>query len=177
VVQFVLQLFDRPTPARRAWARARLAEPEWLLFERLSPAEQAHALRVARKAVSIARAAGIPESDERALVTAALLHDVGKCGAVGLLDKVAIVLLSRFVPRLARALKERGESKARSTKAFRGGLAMAFYYHAIHAERGAEMAERAGTSPRATFLIRSHHAPDGGEDELLEILRRADRGS
>ena len=182
VLQFARALAGGPSPQDLAWAKGELAEGERRLFEELSGAEQAHAVRVAKRALALAQKAGVPETDRTALVKAALLHDIGKCGAVGLSDKVAIVLAKAFLPALARRLCRMGEREVQGAAKDKGRpapaakLARAFYFDRIHPERGAEMAGMAGAGGRVVALIRDHHAPSSG-DPLLAILSQADRGA
>nr|MBF6592283.1 hypothetical protein [Ktedonobacterales bacterium] len=44
-----------------------------------------------------------------------------------------------------------------------------FYSAWQHAEIGADLAARAGLSPRAVLLIRTHHQPDGPAAELHAV--------
>lgn len=181
VVQFALALRGRPGQSDLAWARAELAPKERRLFDQLSGVEKAHAVRVAKKALALAAEAKIPEREMSALIKAALLHDVGKCGAVGPLDKVVIVLAAACAPALAEGLCQKGEEAA-AAPAGRSGrfaplsrLARAFYFDRTHPERGARMAAAAGSDPRVVALIRDHHASSG--DLLHDLLAKADRGA
>jgi len=182
VVQFAKSLGGGPSKRDLAWARAALSEGEWQVFEGLNPKEQAHAIRVARKAQGFAAMSSLPTNEQSALIKAALLHDVGKCGAIGPMDKVAIVLISRCCPALAEKLSDMGAQSSDPTgqKFWRWApvyeLARAFHFHRIHAERGAKMVTLAGADRRVAELIRDHHAP-AREDRLLELLSRADRTS
>lgn len=166
------------------WVRRRLAPPEIELFSRMAAMDQKHAVRVARKAVALARRRGVSaEAELRTLERAALLHDIGKrAGDIGLWDRVVIVLARRFAPKLARSLAERGkgdferdeETGSRGAGSCRAGLFRAFYAQATHAQRGAEMAREAGVEEAVVALIRRHHEAGRG-DLLLELLQEADR--
>lgn len=161
------------------WVRQRLAPPEEALFRRMSPADQKHAVRVARKAAVLARRRGINGGTELAtLERAALLHDIGKrAGDIGLWDRVVIVLVRRLAPSFARSLAERGKGdfeRASRPRSWRAELRRAFYAQATHAERGAEMARLAGVEEEVVGLIRRHHQSGRG-DMLLELLQEADR--
>lgn len=178
MVQFSLSLAGGPSSRDLAWAKAQLSACEWRLFACMSPVEQAHAVRVAKRARALAAQTRIPTGERRALIKAALLHDVGKSGAVGLLDKVAIVLLTRFTPTIAHSLCEIGEEADGSgAPAWRKGMARAFYADRTHPERGADMAMTAGAEQTVVRLIRNHHAPERGNDLLGELLARADRNA
>lgn len=178
VVQFLLSLGRGPSERDLAWARVELAPGERRLFDRLSGKEKAHAIRVAKKAVGLAAKASVTSSERSALIKAALLHDIGKCGAVGSFDKIAIVLVYRFAPALADRLSEMGEQAVDppGRKGPLNNLARAFYFDRIHPERGAELAAAAGAGRRVVELIRNHHAACP-TDLLLTILSQADRGA
>lgn len=107
------------------------------------------------------------------LLTAALLHDVGKSLApLPAWQRALMVLLARFLPRLMDRLAQ-GQAK---------GWRRGFVVHVHHAELGARLAQQAGCSPLTTSLIRRHHE-DGRqgtdeflteEDALLAALQAAD---
>ncbi|MEZ0397207.1 MAG: HD domain-containing protein [Anaerolineales bacterium] len=135
-----------------------LSPAQQLLFRRLQPAEQAHAFLVLQRL----RQGGQQDPD---LMTAALLHDVGKVlSPLSLFDRVLIVLGRRFLPRLARRW-EAGEPR---------GLRRPFVVAARHAEWGAALAAEAGASARAVDLIRRHQEALPAGDSLLAALQAAD---
>lgn len=178
VRQFLLT-WGSPDERELALAKERLSGAEWRLFSSMRPREQAHALRVAAKALELAVAQGVGEREQDLLVRAALLHDIGKGGAVGPWDKVFIVLARRLAPGIARRLVHIGERAASGE----GGaprplrpLAIAFHFDHIHPSRGAQLAEAAGADPRVIGLIRSHQASEHN-DPLGELLAEADKGS
>jgi hypothetical protein len=163
-------------PARdRSLAVAVLSPAQLAAFRRMTPADQRHAVRVARAIL----AEGACDPD---LLVAALLHDIGKVdpagrGRVRLPHRVAKVLLGRLAPGLLRRL---GTTRRR-------GPAHGLYLLADHPAIGAAWAARLGVSPRACALIAAHQ--DGrlriadcglriGEGpcllELLRLLRNAD---
>ena len=129
-----------------------------MLFRQMQASEQAHAWQVLRHL----EAAGQTDAD---LLAAALLHDVGKIQSpLSIFDRVTIVLGNRFLPRLARRW---GQGTAR-------GLRRPFVVAACHADWGAELAARAGASPRTCELIRRHQNAPGSQDMLLSALQAAD---
>jgi len=90
--------------------------------------------------------------DDRELLAAALLHDVGKgSGRVRFWMRPVIVLLRALAPGLLRWLAEAPGS----------GWRRSFYAAWHHASIGADLAAEAGVSERAVLLIRTHHDPDG----------------
>jgi hypothetical protein len=134
-------------------------------FARLSPGEQAHALRVLR-----AVAAGPhPYTARPELLQAALLHDVGKTLApLNLFERAWAVLARRWLPAWAARW---GCEPAR-------GWRRAFVLAAHHPEWGAELVAQAGAAPLVAALIRRHQsplaAPRTPEDEMLAVLQAAD---
>lgn len=89
-----------------AWVASRLPEPLWELFISQQVADQRHGLEAGRRIV----AAGVDDND---LVTAALLHDVGKrhshLGAVA--RSVATLLIVLRLPMTARMRQYRDHGK------------------------------------------------------------------
>jgi hypothetical protein len=96
------------------------------------------------------------------LLSAALLHDVGK-GHVRLWHRVAYVLIRAASPRLLRKLASGGSSS------WRGALAAIV----DHAERGASMVSATGVSDDVVLMVRRHESPDD-PDPRLALLRAAD---
>ncbi len=158
--QFFHTLLAPLRPIDAAYAAERLSLSEFALFSRMSRAEQQHAIAVCRALET----AGHRDPD---LLTAALLHDVGKIHATPYLwDRVIAVLTEHYLPR--RAIRwSRGEPR---------GWRRGFVIRAQHAAWGAELAEQAGSSPRTVELIRAHHDPPGG-DVALAALQAADDGA
>lgn len=139
---------------------------ERVLFDRLSPADRAHALRVAGR-LHHADYDGRDE-ETRQLLRAALLHDIGKADqGVRLPHRVAHVALKAIAPRW----------QARMAADPRGGR-RPFFALAHHAELGAEALTRAGSDSLTISLVRYHDdalpAPLARYDHLLAALRRAD---
>lgn len=156
--QFWLALRARPGSLTAERIDPYLSPAQQALFRRLQPAEQVHAFLVLQR---------LQEADQRDpdLLTAALLHDVGKVVApLSLWERVLIVVGRRFFPARAAAWG-RGQPR---------GLCRAFVVAARHADWGADLAAEAGTSPRAVDLIRRHQQADAGGDPLLAALQAAD---
>lgn len=143
----------------------RVLTPEQVrLFDRLSTADQAHSFRVYRALVDSGE-------DHPDLLTAALLHDVGKVeGSYSLWERTAAVLLDPFLD----------DAPGSSPVTLPGPLKRAVNRSRRHPVRGAELAENAGASPLTVQLIRWHEsAPaefpgNGGEKKLLTKLMQAD---
>jgi len=140
-----------------------LAE-EWLttkqlrLFLSQSQEDQRHAISVTRLLLHNGFAA-------KDLIAAALLHDVAKREAAFTpWHRTAIVLLEVCAPWLLRWLSSHRAN----------GILAPFVIHASHARLGSELAEDAGASERAVYLICRHHERRTDPDEELCLLRWAD---
>lgn len=122
-------------------AREVLPPPLLALFERMPPEDRAHGLEVLRRLRSQVQ-------EDPVLLSAALLHDVGKAEAgVGLVHRALRVLLARTVPSLWRWL------------CWPTGWRRPFWVVANHPARGAVWVETAGGAPELCALIRHHEAP------------------
>ena len=135
------------------------------LFERMSAADQQHALAVL-KTLPSAQTLNVPPDAYAALQQAALLHDVGKAMGQPLAHRVVIVLLQARWPGALQAL-----SKAPLTcSAWR----RPFVINARHPEIGAKWAREAGCRPLTVDLIKGHQGPPVGQPEtLFEKLHQA----
>ena len=133
------------------------------LFKRLRRSEQQHSLRVLRTL----RGWGY---DDQPLLTAALLHDVGKTrAAYHLWDRVLVVLVRAAAPWLAVRL---GRAEPIG---FRRPFAIAYR----HPRWSAEMVRAAGADQMTIELIEKHdhhldRAPDTEMEHLLVALQAAD---
>ena len=168
VRQFGRYLKARLTPGERQAAEARLGPRLAELFGRMTPAEQAHSVRVAQALA----AEGQTEPD---LLLAALLHDVGKTRApLGLWERTLVVVCGKFAPGLAERW-----GRADDGREAQGVFQRPFVIARQHPAWSAEMAECAGAPPRSVALIRRHQAavpapPQTEEDRLLAALQKAD---
>ena len=165
--QFLRYLQDNPlAPADQAEVRQVLAPRLRALFERMTPGEQRHSLRVLRALRAQAEAGALPAG----LLEAALLHDVGKtCAPLGLLGRVLVVLARRWLP--AHSLRW-GQGQPR-------GWRRPFVTAAQHPAWGAELCAAAGAGPLAVALVRRHQDPLRSaratpEDDWLALLQQAD---
>ena len=154
--QFWQALGARPLP-EEGWSEIRsLLSPEELeLYKRQSRSDRYHAYRVMRTL----RAA---EYNERDLLAAALLHDVGKsfCKTYWW-DRPLVVICQVMAPRLSASLAK-GEV---------GSWRRPFVVKERHADWGADAAEKAGSSPATVALIRMHQdRPCRHKDDRLKRL-------
>lgn len=135
-----------------------LSPAQITLFRRMHKSEQTHALNV----FNLLKAASKNDPD---LLTAALLHDVGKVlFPLSLFDRVLIVLGKAFFPRQARSWSEGPPEKHHRP----------FVVAAHHPEWGADLAGQAGASPRTVELIRHHQDRPSTDDGDLAALQAAD---
>jgi putative nucleotidyltransferase with HDIG domain len=138
--QFWKALSSSPSIEQMATAKA-ILDPALLdLFLALQPSEQAHSLQITDTLIAQG------EKDKH-LLTAALLHDVGKTRyALKPWERVAIVLGHAIFPMKA---KEWGDAQP-------SGWRRPFVVAAQHPAWGAEMAAQAGASPVTVEIIRRH---------------------
>lgn len=147
------------TVEERAEVAALLPPAAFSLFVSMSPADQRHSLRVYRGL----RARGL---DERDILAAALLHDVGKAGGrVPFWTRPVIVIVKRCAPRLLTRLTVY-PVEASYLPAWRRALSYAWW----HAEVGADLAVHADLSERTVHYIRMHHRPDSPELAELHLV-------
>ena len=146
---------------RDAILASTLTPPQAAAFRALPVHDQAHLCAVYR----FLRDRGV---DDREVLTAGLLHDLGKVSAAGqvrLVDRAVRVVLARLVPGLLRRW-------ARVPAAgWRLGLALAVHHPALGAERAAAL----GASPRVCWLIAHHEDAGAVDDRDLRLLAVADR--
>ena len=135
-----------------------LTKPQLHLYNQLQNSEKMHALRVL-KAV---KEGGESHPD---LLTAALLHDVGKSiYPLRLWERIIIVLGKRIFPHLSNKW---GQSHPR-------GMARPFVIAQNHPRWGADLAEDAGSSSLAVALILNHEnhqksdPPDSVDDHSVD---------
>lgn len=162
--QFWQMLWARPlSDEAYAAVMAVLTEPQLALFNRFNSTDQWHSYRV----MCALQAAGHDQPD---LLTAALLHDIGKTKLpISVWERSLIVAGQVLVPGKAAEWSLAEESRWQRP----------FVVKAQHPSWGAEMAEQAGCPPLTVSLIRRHQDTLAGrplteEDELLQILQWAD---
>jgi hypothetical protein len=131
-------------PIDYALAAAHLSETQMALFRRMRHVEQLHSLNVLRAL----RAGG---TVDEALAVAALLHDVGKsCYPLALWQKVAAVLLRRFIPRAVARWSTGDPAQA---------WMRPFVVYAHHPAWSADLLRAAGSAADAVWLAQ-HHQDD-----------------
>lgn len=162
VVQFWRAVTAQVRPEELAAIASTLGPSGMALFGRLSRNDQRHSLNV--YATLVAQGHRDP-----ALLTAALLHDVGKTAShLSLPYRVAVVLLRAFAPRLLTRLEANGDSP----------LFSPFLVSGAHAAIGAQLVAAAGCSDTVVALVRRHHEcafdPVDPLAQPLTVLREAD---
>lgn len=161
--QFFKAVIARVSPQERSLVEQVLPQNLRPLFSRMSINDQRHSLDV----YYTLKKQGYNDQD---LLIAALLHDCGKAlGRIGLLQRVALVLVKAGMPALLDSLPL---SNA-------GAWHHAFYIQNEHARLGADLAYRAGASSTVVDYIRRHETPLDDvpvtlEDWLLQALQAAD---
>lgn len=139
------------------------------LFRRMQPGEQAHSIQVLKEL----RYQGVENPD---LLTAALLHDIGK-------TRMPLRVWERVLIVIVRAVCENCVHKWGSSNEVNlqngGGWRRAFIVAEQHPAWGAELAAGCGTSPLAVSLIARHQErinpeASGEEEVLLRKLQAVD---
>ncbi|MEE2768539.1 MAG: HDIG domain-containing metalloprotein [Actinomycetota bacterium] len=153
-----------PSEADRRWAMENLLPTEEDLWDRLSAADQRHAVAVARAAVKRLDEIEI----ERPVVAAALLHDVGKLeSGLGTIGRVVATLVSMAVSSSTVASWS-------GVPGFRHQVAV----YLRHPEEGAAVLLSAGSDPLTVSWAAEHHQKaDAWTVERLigEALAEADK--
>jgi putative nucleotidyltransferase with HDIG domain len=138
-----------------------LTDTQIELFLRMQPSEQAHSIQV----MNALRDQGEENPD---LLTAALLHDIGKtCTPLRVWERVLIVIVRAVCENCVHKWGSSNEANLQDGPGWR----RAFIVAEQHPAWGAELAARCGTSSLAVSLIARHQErvdPEaGGEEEVL----------
>jgi putative nucleotidyltransferase with HDIG domain len=144
---------SRMTPEELALLDFYLDEPGKFLFWQTSKIDRQHALIVAQ--TILAKATMTTEKIElKTLVTAALLHDIGKVeGDFSFLSRIMVGFIRRFKPAL------RGKLAMRYPATFWEKVRYGLYVDLVHPARGAHMAKIFGLDNEIVEIIRHHHDP------------------
>jgi putative nucleotidyltransferase with HDIG domain len=146
-----------------------LSEDQIELFRRMQKNEQVHSLLVLEALIK----QGEQDPD---LLSAALLHDVGKSRMPLRIWERVIIVIVHFICR--DCVYRWGSINAELPQP-NFGWRKAFMVAVQHPKWGAEMAASSGVSPRAVALIARHQdkispKPGSREDELLQKLQAVD---
>jgi hypothetical protein len=157
------------TPVDHALAAAYLTPALMDVFRAMRRGEQLHSLNVLRAL----RAGG---HDDPALMTAALLHDQGKCRApFPVWERTLVVLCKKFIPAAAKRWGARPGDEDAPPRGWR----RPFVISAQHPRWSAQAVQAAGAAPLAVALIAAHQtrlgrAPQDDMERLLVALQAAD---
>ena len=158
VRRFLTSLRPGPVaPDDDAWARRQLLPGEVALWERMSRPDRRHAVEVARRVDD-----GMSGSAPRAVLAAALTHDVGKVEA-------GLGTYGRVVATLSGAVA--GHDTASLWSARRGFTRRVGLY-LRHPELGADMLQLAGSDPLGVAWAREHHLPEEQWTVPVDLGRR-----
>ena len=134
-----------PSTVNEQWVQSVLTHDQQKLWRRMSRADRRHAVTVARR---VERRLG--DEATAPILTAALLHDVGKVSAgLGTYGRVVATLVSAATGRSMAAAWTEGKGFTR-----RVGL------YLRHPELGADMLALAGCDTLAVTWAREHHLPE-----------------
>ena len=150
--------FARTLVARRPgaddleWANARLSHAEQRLFARMSTADRAHSIQVARAVVANLDRVGLRPGDEDArwILAAALTHDVGKTVA-------GLGTYGRVMATLSAAA---GGSDMGPHWAEKRGMTRRIGLYLQYPELGADLLAMAGSDDRVVAWAAEHHEPE-----------------
>lgn len=165
-LQFLRTFWNKPTSADLQIVSAHLPVVLRSLFDRMTPADQAHSIRVCQTLLRQGQ-------DNPDLLIAALLHDVGKSVLQPTVwERVLVVLANQIVPERVFMWSE---AEAR-------GLRRAFVIAHKHPEWGADLVAEHGGSNIAVQLIRFHQTQPGSNQpealsHHLSLLKAADSGN
>ncbi|MGB6058232.1 MAG: HD domain-containing protein [Microthrixaceae bacterium] len=159
-----------PSQQDTVWAENHMNKAERNAFARLGPGDRSHSIGVARKVASNLDQSGIVDAEDRAwVVTAALLHDVGKSVAgLGIYGRViATVCGALFGDEMADQWAEKS------------GMTRKIGLYLKYPELGVDILELAGSDARVVAWSAQHHSPE--EDwtvpvEAGRLLSAADDG-
>jgi HD domain len=134
-----------PSRANEEWVQSILTDDELRLWRRMNRADRRHAIGVAR---NVERQLG--HEATKAVLAAALLHDVGKVSAgLGIYGRVVATLAGAAAGRSMAGAWTEGKGFTRKV-----GL------YLLHASLGADMLTMAGSDPLTVTWAREHHLPE-----------------
>jgi putative nucleotidyltransferase with HDIG domain len=135
-----------PPPADEAWAEACCLPGEVALWRRLPVADRRHAIGVARRAAALL---GGEAATDRAVLAAALLHDVGKVEAgLGTGERVYATVVGMT--------RRRGRAPGPGRGGDRQGRVWRYLHHDV---LGARLLAGAGSDPLTVAWAAEHHRP------------------
>lgn len=157
----------RITPEDRRWVESLLSGPELRVFDRMSGADRAHSVDVARLVEQELDRLGVEAEQRRWVLVAALTHDVGK-------QVAGLGAYGRVVATLSEALGGSGMAEVWSE---RSGMTRRVGLHLRYPRLGADLLAMAGSDGRVVAWAAEHHEPEERWSvpvELGRVLRDAD---
>jgi hypothetical protein len=151
-----------PKAEDEAWVAEVLVPGELELWRRMSGADRRHAAGVARQVATT-----LGDTAPRAVLAAALLHDVGKVAS-------GLGTYGRVVATLAGAVAGRETARLWSTSR---GFTRSVGLYLRHPALGGDMLAMAGSDPLTVAWAREHHLPPDDWTVPLEVglvLKAAD---
>jgi putative nucleotidyltransferase with HDIG domain len=131
-----------------------LDDYEIKLFYMLPGHEQVHSIKVAKEVIYECKSKGI---NDKYLIKAAFLHDIGKIGSgLNIINKSILVILNKFIPKFLLKLV-----KFKSVNA---------YYN--HPEIALEYLKN--ENDKIKYYILNHHNYNLKQDEKIKIIQNAD---
>lgn len=133
------------------WAREHLLSAERDIWDRMNNPDRRHAVTVARSVVETLVPIDAEQSQDRAVIAAALLHDSGKviCGFRTPARVAATVLWGVL-----------DDGTADRWLADTSGVRRRFAQYRRHPELGAELLRAAGSDPLTADWAAQHHQPE-----------------
>lgn len=136
-----------PRAADRAWVETVLRDEELTLFRRMRPSDRRHAVGVARR-VEVA----LGEEASPEVLTAALLHDVGKIEArLGVYGRVAATLSGMAVSGDPDTIKDWTRTS---------GITRRIGLYLQHPRLGGDLLAMVDSDPLVVAWAREHHLPE-----------------
>ncbi len=158
VAQFFRTLSAPLLHLDETYAAAHLSPKLMALFRQMPRAEQQHG-------IAMCRALEDQGHHDPDLLTAALLHDVGKARVpLWIFERVLIVLGEHYLPQQA----------AHWSQGKPHGWHRGFVIRRMHPQWGADLVEQAGAPARVVTLIRRHHEPVGAAATVADAAAAAD---
>lgn len=156
VKQFYLAITSKVEEEDKKFINLYLDKNELDLFNKLPIHEQTHSLRTAK---SVKEECLKQNLDDKKLIKAALLHDIGKIqNNLNVIDKSIIVLLDKITKGKAKKLSN---IKKIDT-----------YYN--HGEKGYNTLKKYISDKKILKLVKEHHNASIIDDKELQILRECD---
>lgn len=152
-----------PTERDEAWARSTLFDGETSLWERMSGPDRRHAVAVARRSQDL-----LGDRADRAVLAAALLHDVGKIeSGLGPFRRAGATLVVELA----------GYDRAQAWRERPRGVRSRIGRYVCHDRIGADLLAEAGSHELTISWAREHHLPPGRwtlQADISAALKAAD---